>query len=122
MRMMKSIFVAALASAVLAPLVGCGSRQAKDTTLERGAELRAWEGRLSTLFDDSIDPILITDWTGRILEVNRQAILLSGYSNEDLHSKTIEQLHQFIALHHQRRGSRTSPHSSQAELIELLQA
>ena len=53
--------------------------------------------RYRELFEDSIDPILITDWTGRILEVNRQAILLSGYSSEELHSKTIEQLHEINA-------------------------
>ncbi len=32
------------------------------------------------LFEDSVDPILITDWEGRILEVNRRAATLSQYS------------------------------------------
>ncbi|HNK63371.1 MAG TPA: GAF domain-containing protein [Anaerolineales bacterium] len=46
------------------------------------------------LFDDSIDTIMITDWNGRVLEANRQAVYLSGYSIEQLHSLTIEQLHE----------------------------
>jgi len=46
------------------------------------------------LFEDSIDTIMITDWSGRVLEANRQAVYLSGYSLEQLHSLTIEQLHE----------------------------
>jgi GAF domain-containing protein len=45
------------------------------------------------LFDDSIDPILITDWHGKIIEANRKAILTSGYSKEALRSMSILQLH-----------------------------
>lgn len=45
------------------------------------------------LFEDSIDPILITDHNGSILEINRQAILLSGYSQEQLHEMNISELH-----------------------------
>jgi PAS domain S-box-containing protein len=37
--------------------------------------------------------MLITDWEGHILEANRQAMLLSGYSNDQLHSFTVDQLH-----------------------------
>ena len=29
--------------------------------------------RYRELFEDSVDPILITDWEGRVLEANRQA-------------------------------------------------
>lgn len=46
------------------------------------------------LFEDSVDPILITDWEGRVLEVNRQAVSLSGYSNEQLRTLNIKQLHE----------------------------
>ncbi|NWF65294.1 MAG: GAF domain-containing protein [Chloroflexi bacterium] len=46
------------------------------------------------LFEDSVDPILITDWEGHVLEVNRPAVSLSGYANEQLHAMTIEQLHE----------------------------
>ncbi|MBI2333453.1 MAG: HAMP domain-containing histidine kinase, partial [Chloroflexi bacterium] len=46
------------------------------------------------LFEDSIDPILITDWEGRVLEANRQAVILSGYSNDQLRTLSIDQLHE----------------------------
>lgn len=46
------------------------------------------------LFDDSVDPILITDWEGRVLEANRRAVELSGYSPARLHSMGIDQLHE----------------------------
>ena len=46
------------------------------------------------LFEDSIDPMLITDWDGRILEANRQATYLSGYSLEELHALKVDQLHE----------------------------
>ena len=46
------------------------------------------------LFEDSVDPILITDWEGRILEVNRRAAALSQYSASELRSMGIDQLHE----------------------------
>lgn len=49
--------------------------------------------RYRELFEDSIDSILITDWGGKILEANRQAVGLSGYPSEQLHKLTIDQLH-----------------------------
>jgi PAS domain S-box-containing protein len=56
--------------------------------------LQAAHRRYRELFEDSIEPMLITDWEGRILEANRQAILLSGYTSEKLHTLTIDQLHE----------------------------
>jgi len=56
--------------------------------------LQAAHQRYRDLFEDSIEPILITDWEGRILEANRQAVLLSGYTSEKLHTLTIDQLHE----------------------------
>jgi PAS domain S-box-containing protein len=56
--------------------------------------LQAAHRRYRELFEDSIEPMLITDWEGRILEANRQAILLSGYTSEKLHTLTIGQLHE----------------------------
>jgi len=50
--------------------------------------------RYRELFEDSVDPILITDWDGRILEANRQAVSLSGYDDETLHTMSIDQLHE----------------------------
>jgi PAS domain S-box-containing protein len=55
--------------------------------------LQAAHQRYRELFEDSIDPMLITDWHGHILEANRQAMLLSGYTSEKLHTLTIDQLH-----------------------------
>jgi PAS domain S-box-containing protein len=46
------------------------------------------------LFEESVDPILITDWEGRIKEVNRSAATLSGYSSRELRTMGIEQLHE----------------------------
>lgn len=46
------------------------------------------------LFEDSIDPILVTDWEGKVLEANRQAVELSGYTTEQLHTMSIDQLHE----------------------------
>ena len=45
------------------------------------------------LFDDSIDPILLTDWEGKIIEANRQAVEFSGYSNKKIHDVSIDKLH-----------------------------
>ena len=56
--------------------------------------LQAAHERYHELFEASIDPMLITDWHGQILEANRQAILLSGYTGEKLHTLTIDQLHE----------------------------
>ncbi|MCC6300096.1 MAG: GAF domain-containing protein [Anaerolineales bacterium] len=56
--------------------------------------LQAAHKRYRELFEDSIDPMVITDWEGKILEANRQAVLLSGYPPETLHDLTIDQLHE----------------------------
>ncbi|MDX1378235.1 MAG: ATP-binding protein, partial [Anaerolineales bacterium] len=56
--------------------------------------LQAAHQRYRELFEDSIDPMVITDWDGRILEANRQVSLISGYSNEELHELSIDQVHE----------------------------
>ena len=56
--------------------------------------LQAAHQRYRELFDDSIDPMLITDWDGQILEANRQAVSLSGYTDEALRNLSIAQLHE----------------------------
>ncbi len=38
--------------------------------------IEAAQHRYRELFEDSIDPMLITDWDGKILEANRQAVLV----------------------------------------------
>ena len=56
--------------------------------------LQAAHARYRDLFEDNIDPMVITDWEGRILEANRQALILGGYSGEELHALNIDQLHE----------------------------
>ncbi len=57
-------------------------------------QLQAAQQRYQDLFEDSIDPILITNWKGEILEANRKAVLVSDYSKKELQTKPIETLHQ----------------------------
>jgi NtrC-family two-component system sensor histidine kinase KinB len=45
------------------------------------------------LFDDSIDLILVSDYSGKIVEANRQAVLATSYDKEALCSMTVHQLH-----------------------------
>jgi NtrC-family two-component system sensor histidine kinase KinB len=54
--------------------------------------LQAAHRRYRELFDDSIDPILLTDWTGKILEANRQAATLSGHTPKELHEISVSDL------------------------------
>ena len=56
--------------------------------------LQAAHQRYRELFEDSIDPMVITDWEGRIIEANRQANLLSGYTDDALRGMRIDQLHE----------------------------
>jgi NtrC-family two-component system sensor histidine kinase KinB len=55
--------------------------------------LQAAHQHYRELFDDSIDPILITDWNGKIAEANRQAAILSGFTQGQLHDMNIAELH-----------------------------
>ncbi|HEU0292477.1 MAG TPA: GAF domain-containing protein [Anaerolineales bacterium] len=55
--------------------------------------LQAAHARYRDLFEDNIDPMVITDWEGHILEANRQALILSGYTGEELHALSVDQLH-----------------------------
>jgi len=67
------------------------------TTIQNAQLFERLQGahqRYRELFDDSIDPMFITDWDGRILEANRQAVLLSGYTDETLRTLSIDQLHE----------------------------
>jgi PAS domain S-box-containing protein len=49
--------------------------------------------RYRDLFDDSVDPIIITDWEGNVTEVNRQAVGITGCSGEELRAMKIDQIH-----------------------------
>jgi NtrC-family two-component system sensor histidine kinase KinB len=77
-------------------LVMTGLGSLAGTTIQNAQfyeRLGAAHQRYRELFEDSIDSILITDWTGRILEANRQAMYLSGFSDEELRAQTIDRLH-----------------------------
>jgi two-component system, NtrC family, sensor histidine kinase KinB len=50
--------------------------------------------RYRELFDDSVDPIFVTNWDGKIHEVNRQAALISGLTSKQLQGRKIDELHQ----------------------------
>ncbi len=50
--------------------------------------------RYRELFEASINPIFITDWEGKIIEANRQAAVLSGYTQDALRHMSVDQLHQ----------------------------
>lgn len=56
-------------------------------------QLQAAHQRYRELFEDSIDPILITDWKGHILEANRQVELTTDYNKDNLLHMLIDQLH-----------------------------
>jgi NtrC-family two-component system sensor histidine kinase KinB len=55
--------------------------------------LQAAHRRYQELFEDSIDPILVTDVRGYILEANRRARNTIGFSDEDLLAINISSLH-----------------------------
>ncbi len=57
----------------------------------------AVQKRYQELFEDSIDPILITDLDGKILEVNHKAAQVSGYTDEALLKMNITALHDLRA-------------------------
>ncbi len=56
--------------------------------------LDAAHRRYRELFENSIDPILLTDLQGRIMEANRMALTASGYSVDALREMAIDQLHE----------------------------
>ncbi len=52
--------------------------------------MEAAHQRYRELFEDSIDPILITDLEGRILEANRQVAMITGMNRESLLNAMID--------------------------------
>ncbi len=56
-------------------------------------EIQAAEARFLALFEDSIDPILITDLSGRITDANRKAVEFLGYSRDELQGLVIGNVH-----------------------------
>lgn len=56
-------------------------------------QLQAAHQSYQDLFEDSIDPILITNWEGEILEANRIAALSSDFGKDQLRAMSIHQIH-----------------------------
>jgi two-component system, NtrC family, sensor histidine kinase KinB len=54
--------------------------------------LQAAHKRYRELFDDSVDPIFVTGWDGKIHEANRQAAVISGYTSKQLQGMPIDSL------------------------------
>jgi PAS domain S-box-containing protein len=56
-------------------------------------DLQTTNNRYHDLFENSIDPIIITDLNGKIIECNIRTTKTSNYSSEDLNSMNINELH-----------------------------
>ena len=77
-------------------LVLAGIGNLAGTTIQHAQlfeRLQAAHRRYRELFDDSVDPIFVTGWDGKIHEANRQAALISEYSSDQLQGMKIEKLH-----------------------------
>ena len=58
----------------------------------------AAESRYNSLFQDTVDPIILTDMRGRIVEANRRASDLIGYQRSELLNMSIQDLHPDTAV------------------------
>ncbi|MCC7361882.1 MAG: GAF domain-containing protein [Anaerolineales bacterium] len=72
----------------LAALAGAAIAQAQHV-----AELQAAENRFAGLFEDSLDPILISDLDGVVTDANHSAVGFFGYRREELVGLRIHILH-----------------------------
>ncbi|MDX9990631.1 MAG: GAF domain-containing protein [Anaerolineales bacterium] len=77
--------------------------------------LDAARRRYLDLFEDSIDPIVISDLKGYIQEANAQAATLSGYRPDELNQFLIEQMHD---LNFEKVGRRFENLTSSATIYE----
>jgi len=81
-------------------LVLAGIGNLAGTTIQHAElfeRLEAAHKHYRELFDDSVDPIFVTDWNGKIHEANRQAALISGYTSSQLQGKMIDKMYQVTA-------------------------
>lgn len=77
-------------------LVMTGLGSLAGTTIQNARlfeEVEETRKRYHELFDDSVDPIFITDWEGNILDANRKAHSLSGILGEELRGMNIDRTH-----------------------------
>jgi PAS domain S-box-containing protein len=56
--------------------------------------LQSTHKRYQQLFEGSINSILITDWSGEILEANQQTTIFSQFTKDDLQGSKIQMIHQ----------------------------
>jgi two-component system, NtrC family, sensor histidine kinase KinB len=56
-------------------------------------QLQGAHHRYRELFEESIDPLFLTDWDGNVIEGNRQGARLTGHTPEELRRMGIGQLH-----------------------------
>ncbi|MBL8044964.1 MAG: GAF domain-containing protein [Anaerolineales bacterium] len=56
-------------------------------------ELQAAESRFSSLFEDNIDPIIITDLDGLVSDANRKAVEVFGYKRDSLIGLRVSTVH-----------------------------
>ncbi|MBK8900971.1 MAG: GAF domain-containing protein [Anaerolineaceae bacterium] len=62
------------------------------------ARTLAAESRYISLFQDTVDPIILTDMRGRIVEANRRASDMLGYTRQELVHMAIQDLHPDTAV------------------------
>jgi NtrC-family two-component system sensor histidine kinase KinB len=72
----------------LANIASSAIANAQQFTLTQAAE-----ARYTGLFQDSIDPIILADLAGNIIEANRRAFAFMGYSRQELLGLKISDLH-----------------------------
>ena len=73
----------------IADLAGTALAHAQEFTTTRAAEQH-----YAGLFEDSIDPILLSDLQGRITDANRKAVETFGYPRAFITKHTVNELHQ----------------------------
>ena len=77
---------------------------------------QAAEARYVQLFEDSVDPIILTDPAGMIVELNRRAVEFSHYGAEDLRQQRIDKLHSVPVLATMQK----QPSGEQPDTIQII--
>lgn len=72
----------------IASLAGNAIAHAQQFTFNEAAK-----DRFAGLFEDAIDPIFITDLTGKILDANHKAAVTTGYSRAELLGRSMKHFH-----------------------------
>ncbi|MEM7386847.1 MAG: ATP-binding protein, partial [Verrucomicrobiota bacterium] len=75
------------------------TRQLEERIIQRTFELEEKESKFSAVFERSMDAIFLHEPTGRVVEVNDQAVQLFGYSRDQLRALSMVDLHLEKDLH-----------------------